>query len=574
MFAFCPFRSKVALLCAVMTLSACSVLAASPTPRVSVTPLERGDSCDRCTSIEIPVAIPLTDIIGPGVGESVVSGLRECPSETITLSEANFDGGSFVLQAGFVEGEMAGVTYTVDPGAFPIRIDSMEMVFAQDSTVEGTVTEWSVIVFAGNPDTGQLVQQFSSDGNILPHITMPPGTAGVVVQLMVDPNDPEQIFVPNNGSNTFSVVFRVDSHNSPPTVPCDLGITPAECCPPDPARNAFPTTDTPEPNVPDFPTANWLYCKLGCGPLACPGGWHRFSDLGLFRPSGDWNIRATYTPTDCNIEGACCKDNGNCVLNFEDECIDLDGLFWGPGTECSPNPCPQPDGACCDELGVCTDDVPANNCDGPSLTHFPNETCIDITCPDPVGACCNSTGGCLDNLDQTFCEDTLGGIYAGAATQCEDDVCVAGACCMPDGSCNETVEAGCFASGGTFQGSGTLCSETNCPQPLGACCIGGNVCTAGQTQGNCESFDGYWGGPGTDCADLDENNRPDVCDVALCPYDLDENGSVGPGDVGIVKNFFGCDIGQSSCVALDFDNNGSVGPGDVGVVKNSFGACP
>ncbi len=59
-----------------------------------------------------------------------------------------------------------------------------------------------------------------------------------------------------------------------------------------------------------------------------------------------------------------------------------------------------------------------------------------------------------------------------------------------------------------------------------------------------------------------------------CPFDLDGNGAVGPGDVGVVKNSFGCDINLPECAALDFDDNGAVGPGDVGAVKNEFGPCP
>ncbi len=59
-----------------------------------------------------------------------------------------------------------------------------------------------------------------------------------------------------------------------------------------------------------------------------------------------------------------------------------------------------------------------------------------------------------------------------------------------------------------------------------------------------------------------------------CPFDLDGNGAVGPGDVGVVKNNFGCDVNLPECAALDFDNNGAVGPGDVGQVKNNFGPCP
>ncbi len=50
-----------------------------------------------------------------------------------------------------------------------------------------------------------------------------------------------------------------------------------------------------------------------------------------------------------------------------------------------------------------------------------------------------------------------------------------GACCFADGSCTEVLEADCLASGGVYQGDGTLCTPNPCPQ-LGTCCISG-VCT-------------------------------------------------------------------------------------------------
>ncbi len=65
-----------------------------------------------------------------------------------------------------------------------------------------------------------------------------------------------------------------------------------------------------------------------------------------------------------------------------------------------------------------------------------------------------------------------------------------------------------------------------------------------------------------------------ISGIVPCPFDLDNNGAVGPGDVGVVKNSFGCDINLPECAALDFDSNGAVGPGDVGAVKNNFGPCP
>lgn len=48
-----------------------------------------------------------------------------------------------------------------------------------------------------------------------------------------------------------------------------------------------------------------------------------------------------------------------------------------------------------------------------------------------------------------------------------------GACCFADGSCAVLLAADCEAQGGTFQGEGTNCDGTPCPQPAtGACCVG------------------------------------------------------------------------------------------------------
>ena len=41
-----------------------------------------------------------------------------------------------------------------------------------------------------------------------------------------------------------------------------------------------------------------------------------------------------------------------------------------------------------------------------------------------------------------------------------------GACCLPDGSCVDTDEPNCAAMGGDFQGDGTSCATTRCPQDV------------------------------------------------------------------------------------------------------------
>lgn len=202
-----------------------------------------------------------------------------------TYSGANFGGGSFIVQAGFAENEMAAASFTIAASEFPIKINLIEMIFAQSAATVTTTTEWSVFVYEGDPRTGTLLYEYSSDGLVLPHLVMGPGTNGTNIQFSIDPNDPDQMYVYNNGqSNTFTVGYRIDRHNNPPANPC-LQSPPTN-------SNAFPTTDA-DGNL-SAPTNNWLFA-IDCGIFGAPPGWSRFSELpSFFRPSGDWNIRVTY----------------------------------------------------------------------------------------------------------------------------------------------------------------------------------------------------------------------------------------------------------------------------------------
>lgn len=208
--------------------------------------------------------------------------------QTVTHSGANFSGGSFIAQAGFVDNEAAAASYTLPASAFPLKVNLIEMIFVTSNASVQTVTEWEVFVYDGTPQNGTLIASYESDDVILPHLRVGPGTAGVNLQFSVDPQDPEQIFVNNtSGTNTVTVGYRILRHNNPPAFPCLL--------PPSTATNAFPSTDA-DGNL-SKPTENWLYA-IDCGGLGAPAGWNRFSQLPTaFRPTGDWNIRFSYEST-------------------------------------------------------------------------------------------------------------------------------------------------------------------------------------------------------------------------------------------------------------------------------------
>ena len=148
-----------------------------------------------------------------------------CSPVVVTYSSFPWiNGAQFVAQAGFVGDEIAAVSYTLPAAAFPVKVDLIEMLFGTNNPQQQITTEWSVLVWAGNPNTGELIAEYSSDGKILPHMVLNPPANAIHLQFMVDPGDPDQIIVPPNASNTISVGFRIDEMNNPPTMSCNFHL--------------------------------------------------------------------------------------------------------------------------------------------------------------------------------------------------------------------------------------------------------------------------------------------------------------------------------------------------------------
>lgn len=70
-----------------------------------------------------------------------------------------------------------------------------------------------------------------------------------------------------------------------------------------------------------------------------------------------------------------------------------------------------------------------------------------------------------------------------------------GACCLPDGTCEEVTPGQCLLDGGTFIGGS--CTPNPCPATTGACCVGTD-CTI-ETETDCTDMGGIYQGDGTDC---------------------------------------------------------------------------
>jgi hypothetical protein len=464
------------------------------------------------------VMTPVGDSRGGGTNDGGIAG--NCPPVIRTHSAANFQGGAFTIQAGFAEGEIAAASYTIPAEHFPITLNTWEMIFATQAATVQTTTMYTVMVWEGTPNTGNLVESFSSDGTILPHLIMGVGTNGVNVQVSVDPGDPEQVIVQNNGSNTFSIGYRIDDHNNEPANPC-LASPPTN-------SNAFPTTDnTSSPPGLAQPTQNWIF-MLNCGFAGC-ANWHSFQSMSsICRPNGDWNIRATYTPFTCTLEGACCV-NGVCSSQTEANCALLGGSYRGDNTTCNADSCK---GACC---------VPAT------------QNCTFVT--------------------QNIC-GAGGGSFQGVGTSCAQAQCfVTGACCLPSGQCLANSNfATCTQQGGAFNANET-CVQAACPQPEGACCIG-STCLEPLNEADCETgFGGTWQGFGSIC-------EPTSCQGGSpCPADIAPAGGdnqVNVQDLLAVIGAWGACPNPSNCPAdiAPAGGDDTVNVQDLLAVIGAWGACP
>ncbi len=92
-----------------------------------------------------------------------------------TYAGETFAGTAYLVQAGFVEGEVMAAQYTLPASVFPIRIDLIEASSARGTSIQ-TTTGGRCSSGTGRLTPGRWFA-YSSDDVILPHIVIPPGPA-------------------------------------------------------------------------------------------------------------------------------------------------------------------------------------------------------------------------------------------------------------------------------------------------------------------------------------------------------------------------------------------------------------
>ena len=237
-----------------------------------------------------------------------------------------------------------------------------------------------------------------------------------------------------------------------------------------------------------------LNCWQHWGPMGCcliqqrpdgsfvagcyPTWWQYACDPQCFNNTG--RARLISDCSECTVDnfGACCK--GGCHAMFRDECEDIGGEFH-QGEICTPeSPCPK------------------HPCCWPERPY----QCVMLY-PD-------------------VCEELGGALVGPDFHECTPDLCTT-ACCLPNGTCANSLATWCKQQGGTVMW-GESCTADLCDIPS-ACCLCRGQCVD-TSEGACDSMGGEWT-RGVVC----ENQQPQCdpmrkvpCRAARFSVGIDPNG--------------------------------------------------
>ena len=251
------------------------------------------------------------------------------------------------------------------------------------------------------------------------------------------------------------------------------------------------------------------YCNLGIGHCCC-------DYTGICAPMPDPSECTHELSPVCGCDGttyqsACLAAVAGVSIDHLGPCGQVCGGFAGIPCENEDEFCLLPDGhCCCDFTGVCTP--------------------VPHACPRVVDPVCGCDGRTYVNRCEAWRQEQ--------SVDYEGPCQKTGACCLPDGTCEDTIEEKCKGACGTFYGTGSVCDITvitpnalsasdrqttsavglteltsadrrpivirRCPEMItGACCLDNGTCLE-RTKCECVELDaGDYQGDGTWCEEVD-----------------------------------------------------------------------
>ncbi|HRW55999.1 MAG TPA: hypothetical protein P5081_24250, partial [Phycisphaerae bacterium] len=213
----------------------------------------------------------------------------------------------------------------------------------------------------------------------------------------------------------------------------------------------------------------------------------------------------------------------------------MDVIPLAPGTiVMSYADCSAPMGACGGPASIACNIAPCLDVDGVAANWDPVP---GVTCEK--GACCLPDGDCEENVAPGCCV-SRGGTYLGVATACMTPE----ACCFPDGSCQDLDPRCCVTAGGSPDGPGTCAPPEACCLPSGVCVMADPFCCTDAP------LNGMPQGAGTTCGMAGACCLPnDTCIVTTQACCLNAGG-VFQG-AGVPCDMQACCFPDGSCRVLD-----------------------
>lgn len=130
-------------------------------------------------------------------------------------------------------------------------------------------------------------------------------------------------------------------------------------------------------------------------------------------------------------QGACCQADGSCTVGTQAACTTAGGTYQGDDSDCTPNPCPQPEptGACCNGE-TCTEGTEAA-CTAAGGTYQGDDTdCASAKCGPPPGVCGDPASG-------DCCQESQSG-----EPGCNNAACCEAVCLVDPYCCGQEAGAG------------------------------------------------------------------------------------------------------------------------------------
>ena len=270
------------------------------------------------------------------------------------------------------------------------------------------------------------------------------------------------------------------------------------------------------------PERGYIYIPPVCVGNLTEEQCHALGAFGVGMTNSTYKGDGSVCTSSTCLTGACCfgpSPSWTCEDRLYSSCNSSGGVWRWPGSQCdqlalSGTECDSYfTGACCVETGIephgCID-VDESTCDSYGANKIKwagdNTRCSEVNCGGVgLGACCYGNAQCelLSELDCITIHGDNFGEWQGEFTTCGGQCPNRGICCLPDNTCIFTTPEDCEIQSGVYIRDGGSCVGFSCTEPRGACCFPNGVCEENVTSEECSNNQGTYLGDDSTCIGAD-----------------------------------------------------------------------